>query len=547
MRVHALGEAAVVVVLGESVDSQLAARALAVATEFERARPAGVVDIVPAFASVAVVFDPARAAPFASLVAELERRAERAIATMPAIPSRRVELPVCYGGEHGPDLAAVAAHVGLPVEAVVRRHAEPEYLVHAIGFAPGFPYLGGLPEGLTVPRRATPRSRVPAGSVGIGGAQTGVYPFSTPGGWNLIGRTPRRLFVPDRREPSLLHAGDRVAFHPVSAAEFSGLAADDAQTERGVLPVVGPVVIRVRRAGMFTTIQDAGRRGQRALGVPLSGAADPFALRLVNALVGNPDEAAALEFTLRGPELTFERAAVVAVGGAEFAGLPSWRPFEVAAGATLDLGVARAGCRGYLAVAGGFDVPAVLGSRSTYVRAGLGGHEGRALRDGDALAVPAVWRRVRDRWRIDERILPAYSASPVVRVIDGLHAAEFDAAWLGRTFRVGAHSDRMGMRLQGEPVGPGPARELASLPVVPGTIQVPPDGQPIVLLADAQTIGGYPQIAYVAGVDLPLLAQLRPGDTVRFQRIELAEARERACGLEKAFGLLREGLAQKLA
>jgi antagonist of KipI len=303
--------------------------------------------------------------------------------------------------------------------------------------------------------------------------------------------------------------------------------------------------VNVIRAGMLTTVQDRGRRGHRASGVPLSGAMDAFALRVANLLVGNAENAAALEFTLRGPELEFSTDTVIAVGGADFGALPMWQPIRVAAGTRVNFGAARAGCRGYLAIAGGFEVAAVLGSRSTYLRAAIGGHAGRALRDGDVLRAPGLAPQVAGRWHIDERILPAYSASPVVRVVRGAQADEFGA--LGEaTFSVSQKSDRMGVRLAGPALVRYATRELVSMTVVPGTIQVPPDGQPIVLMADAQTIGGYPQIAHVVSVDLPLVAQLRPGDTVRFREIPLAEAHELLLARERALAILHEGLAEKL-
>jgi antagonist of KipI len=248
-----------------------------------------------------------------------------------------------------------------------------------------------------------------------------------------------------------------------------------------------------------------------------------------------------------GPELKFSDDTVIAIGGGEFSPLPRWRPLLIRGSTTIKLGSSRNGCRGYLAVAGGIDVPPVLASRSTYVRAGLGGFHGRALVDRDILPVRRVHREVRNHWRIDERILPEYSSAPRVRVVRGQNAGEFDDAWLQSSFRVSPQSDRMGIRLTGSALVRKVTADLVSLPVAPGTIQVPPDGQPIVLLADAQTIGGYPQVAHVISVDLPLVAQLRPGDTMRFQFVTLEEARELTIAQERAIGLLREGLAEKLA
>jgi antagonist of KipI len=304
--------------------------------------------------------------------------------------------------------------------------------------------------------------------------------------------------------------------------------------------------VKVRRAGMLTTVQDLGRTGFRAIGMPLSGAMDRFALRIANLLVGNHEGTAGLEFTVRGPELEFTADALVAATGADFGGLALWQPTLVRAGQVVRFANARKGCRGYLAIAGGFDVPPVLGSRSTFLRGRVGGLSGRALHDGDTLPAPGSVRHASEHWHIDPRILPAYSAAPVVRVVSGAQAEDFDTTLYDANYEVSPQSDRMGFRLRGPTLQRAVPRELRSATVSPGTIQVPPDGQPIVLMADAQTIGGYPQIGHVASVDLPLVAQLGPGDTLRFARVTLDEAREATLARERVIGMLRQGLADKL-
>ena len=222
-----LGDTAVVASLGSVVDAPALARVRALTALLKKNPPAGLVEIVPAFASVTVFYDLARGGSYAEFCAALEERLARVGAATPgqgtgeADEARVVEIPVCYGGELGPDLGDVAARAGVSLNEVVALHAGADYLVHAIGFAPGFAYLGGLPEKIHAPRRATPRTAVPAGTVGIGGAQTGVYPHATPGGWNLIGRTPLRLFDAGRDEPALLRAGDRVRFRAIGAEEFA--------------------------------------------------------------------------------------------------------------------------------------------------------------------------------------------------------------------------------------------------------------------------------------------------------------------------------------
>jgi KipI family sensor histidine kinase inhibitor len=560
MRLSPLGDSAVLIAISDPAHGDQTTRVRAVAAEIERKALPGILDVVPVFGSVAVFFDPVQVTSLGTLQHELSEFVAHADAAVVTLEVPLTEIPVCYGGEYGPDLQLIAARTKKTVGEVVALHAGVEYRVHAIGFTPGFPYLGGLPPELASPRRATPRPRVPAGSVGIGGTQTGIYPLETPGGWNLIGRTPLNLFDAGRPGPALVQAGDRVRFRPIGSEEFVRLRAREeaarlpVEPPRGIsgewnaaAPLQRASGIEVVRAGMFTTVQDLGRKGHRAQGVPLSGAADPFALRVANLLVGNREEEAGLEFTLVGPELKFLHATVIAITGAEFDELPRWRPIAIEAGTTLRIGPARSGCRGYLAIAGGIDIAPVLGSRSTYVRAALGGLEGRRLVDGDVLPVPAVRRNFRDHWRIDERILPRYSRSAVVRIVPGVDAHQFDEGWTNGPFNVSAQSDRMGVRMTGAPLRRIVEADLISGAVAPGTMQVPPDGQPIVLLADAQTIGGYPQVAHVIAVDLPVMAQLRPGDEVRFVGVSLEDAGELIAAQERALGLLREGLAQKLA
>lgn len=321
--------------------------------------------------------------------------------------------------------------------------------------------------------------------------------------------------------------------------------------------------IAVERAGLLTTVQDLGRPGHQGDGVPEGGAMDAFALRVANLLVGNPPAAAALEATLDGPTLRFARATLVAVTGADLSAqvdgrpLPPWRSALVPAGGTLAFGAARAGCRAYVAVAGGIDVPPVLGSRATCLPATFGGHEGRALRRGDVLPVGAP-AATAPRPSVAERSASAgargvhWSALPpygcgVVRLVAGPELARLDAtsraALFARELRVGAQSNRMGYRLEGAPLALAAPVELLSAGVAMGTVQLPPGGAPIVLMADRQTTGGYPRLGEVASVDLPVLAQLRPGDAVRFTELSLDEAQRLYLERERALDALARALA----
>jgi len=509
-----------------------------VAEAIARAPPAGMVEIVASPGRVTVVYDPLAITSFEDFRAAVAGTTATAALPTGAAGAVTHAIPVTYDG---PDLAEVCAAHGIAPSRLVAAHTEPEYLVEAIGFLPGFGYLTGLSASLATPRRPTPRLRVPAGAVGIGGSQTGIYPFASPGGWNLIGRTTAKLFDPARQRPALLAVGDRVRFVPAE------LPPADAAPESSPRRTVDSAAITVVAPGLFTTVQDLGRPGHRASGVPLSGAADAVSLRLANLLVGNPENAAGLECTLLGPTLRFERETVIAIAGADFPGLGSGIATRVAAGTVIALGHATQGCRGYLAVAGGINVEPVLGSRSTLVAACLGGFAGRPLAKGDALAVGVpTWPPLhRSMGRAMQ--LPRGDGPCVLRIIPGEHAEIMGAmgrdAW-SRVDRVSSRSDRMGMRLEGQPLAvPTASASMPSVAVFPGTVQVPPDGNPIVLLADAQTIGGYPVLGHVIAADLPAAAQLRPGDRVCWRLVSLSEAPAALRKRESRIAAIRDSLS----
>jgi inhibitor of KinA len=217
-----LGDSAVVVGFGDEASLKTHLRVKAFSDLLERRPPDAAIEHIPALTTVTVVYD-AVARGYEEFAAELRNLLEEVAEPFQAPESRLVEIPVCYGGAFGPDLGFVAEHNGLSTDDVIAIHSEPEYLVYMIGFAPGFPYLGGMSERIASPRRDSPRQAIPAGSVGIAGRQTGVYPIVTPGGWRLIGRTPLRLFRPEEDPPTLVHAGDRVAFTPIGRNRYEQL------------------------------------------------------------------------------------------------------------------------------------------------------------------------------------------------------------------------------------------------------------------------------------------------------------------------------------
>ena len=319
--------------------------------------------------------------------------------------------------------------------------------------------------------------------------------------------------------------------------------------------------MRVVKAGLLTTLQDRGRDGCAMLGVGRAGAMDDVALRLANALVGNEAGAAVLEITLIGPRLQFDAAATIALTGAELgahadaAEIEMWRPVAVAGGTVLDVGTARRGARAYLAVRGGFGVEPVLGSFSTDVNAGLGPLAGRALRDGDELlASPQPLSRgergFKGNWSLDPRPWFDADAMHPVHLIRGAHFDALDtrsrAAIFSEEFHITSDSNRVGFRLDGPRLALAAPLELVSEPVTSGTLQLPPGGQPIALMAEHPTIGGYPRIGQVAAIDLPRLAQRRPGDAVRFEEVDLDAAQTRYLERERELARLIAAIGERL-
>lgn len=522
------------------------------------ARLAGVLDAIPGARTVLVITEPGTwdLAELAQVIEALPLPGASAGSDV------RTEIPVLYDG---PDLTDVARLAGLPVAEVIARHQASEYTVGWLGFSPGFGYLTGLDPMLSgVPRLASPRLRVPAGSVAIAGGLAAVYPAASPGGWRLLGRTTAQLWDPCREPPSLLAPGMRVRFRSVTADQLAdageqatgpgppvsiatrspaaaagpgtglsaGLSTDPGAGHRASpgWPAAGNSTLEVVRPGPLATIQDLGRHGLGSLGVPPSGAADAASLRLANRLAGNPAGTA-------GIELTFGRAAFRCTGGARLAvtgapvqvtvtagpGQPASEiafgtAFEVPDGGLISVGAPAAGLRSYLAVTGGIDIPAVLGSRSSDLLSGLGCGP---LRPGAVLPVGTrTASATRHTARPARTLLPPRTGTSLLRIVPGPRLDWFGAGALtilsGSPYSVTAASNRTGLRLDGQALPSASAAELASEGIVTGALQVPPDGKPILLLADHPTVGGYPVIAVLASTDIGLAAQLRPGQQVRF-------------------------------
>ena len=487
--------------------------------------PAGIDDLVPAARTVLVAFDPARIAPAAVRAWILSAATSAPDA---ARPGPLVELATRYDG---PDLDETAALLGIRPAELVARHTAALWRVAFTGFAPGFAYLvsDAWPHG--VPRLARPRTRVPAGAVGLAGEFAGAYPRETPGGWRLIGTTDAPLFVPDAPQPVLLTPGARVRFVPERARISAASGGDPADGGPDATPASSPPrfpsaahapgALRILAPGAFATVQDLGRPGRAALGVARSGALDRAALRVANRLVGNAASAGGVEIVLGGFRAVAERDTWLAVTGAladlriDGRAVDAYTPLLLPAGAELSIGVARAGARFVLAVRGGVAVPESLGSRATDVLASLGPP---ALRAGDVLHAGEPEGPVRP---VDAFPWSVPAATVEVSLAPGPRADWFVPAALrtlgDATWTVSGDADRVGIRLDGPTLARVRHDELPSEGMRPGAIQVPPHGRPVILLADGPVTGGYPVIAVVTDATLDRLAQARPGDRVRFR------------------------------
>jgi len=450
----------------------------------------------------------------------------------PVGPGRLVTVPCRFDG---PDLEEVAALAGCRPDDVVALLTAAPLTAAVMGFSPGFAYLEGLPGPLDrVPRRPRPRPVVPAGSVAVANGRAAVYPTASPGGWHLVGRTGFPLFSAQAPPYAVLAPGDRVRFTVAGAGER--VEPEPVAAPSWFPPPEARAVFEVVAPGLRAVVQDGGRRGVAAVGVPGAGPADPVSFDLANRLTGNAARAGALELTGGGTRLRCLAACHVAVVGAapevrvDGTPVPAGQLLPLAAGQVLDVGRQHGGCRSYVSVAGGFLGPEWFGSCASDELTGLGPGP---LAPRQVLHA-GVWTPPLGDHVVTGCATDVDTSSPVaLRVVPGPHAELFDADALTRLaaadFVVEAASNRVGLRLRAAPDAPplrsGPGGgTLDSQGVVTGAVQVPPDGDPVVLLPDHATLGGYAVLAVVASVDHGLLGQCAPGTRVRLVPVGWDEA-----------------------
>ncbi|MCI1223825.1 MAG: 5-oxoprolinase subunit PxpB [Bifidobacterium subtile] len=512
-------------------------------------------EIVPAARTLLVRFEPLEVSRMSIEHAIRDLRSDK---PQSARESRTVDVPVIYDGE---DLDAVAAMLGISPQQLVERHTSCSWTAAFVGFAPGFAYLTGDDPLFNVPRRQEPRLRVPAGSVGLAGAYSGVYPRASSGGWQLIGFTPVALWDERHDPPALIQPGDSVRFcvsherigavggsnrsaadgtdadaDSSAAANRVGIAARQGRqgqqtTRRRAGSAPTPVLVhglRVVRPGAFAIFEDDGRTAA-SMGVTASGAADPTALHRANALVGNPAGTPAIEIAGGGACFAAIGEAVVALAGARapiiicgkdgsFTAIARQEAFILNDGDSVELGTLRDGLRDYLAVQGGFAVEQVLGSASGDTMSHIGPGP---IRADDFLGFADEPHTITGHG-VDWSRLPARGSVTELTAALGPRDDWFTAQaiddLLGQCWSVTTRSDRVGLRLNAErPLERIVTRELDSEGTVAGAIEVPGNGQPVLFLRDHPVTGGYPVIAVLDPDSLALAGQLPAGALVRFR------------------------------
>ncbi len=488
----------------------------------------GQMDVLAAAETVLVMADSpcsARAMPGLLLAMDLtvQARAEGRLVTIDAV----------YDGE---DLAEVGRLTGLGPDGVVAAHTGQVWTVAFGGFAPGFGYMVGENQVLDVPRRSSPRTVVPAGSVALAGIYSAVYPRQSPGGWQLIGRTAAHMWDLGREQPALAAPGDRVQFRPVR--ELVEVVAPSAPATEAGAPEV-PSGLRILSPGLQSLVQDLGRPGHTGLGVGAAGALDRSSLRRANRLVGNAATAAAVETVAGGLTVQAVGDQILAATGA--AGqlilrradedqedaeaylernIPAAEAFVLLDGEVLTVGAPKRGVRSYLAVRGGVAAEEVLGSSSTDTLSGLGPAPlaaGDVICTGDATVSQVV---------SSPELQPDFPGPGVtlLDVVPGPREDWFDGAevesFYSQEWEVTPRSNRVGMRLAGEALQRSREGELPSEGTVTGALQVPPEGMPVLFLADHPVSGGYPVIGVVVDHQLDLAGQVPIGARIRFRRVE---------------------------
>ena len=550
-----LGDRAILVDFGDRIAPEVNDQVIALFERLVELANDAIEFCVPAFCSLGIGYDPV-AICYADLCLLVQQQFDLIQSGVGERERPKVRIPVCYSPTLGFDLEHVSETTGLSRQQIIELHTSKTYRAYMLGFLPGFAYLGSVDAALRVDRRHEPRLKVAAGSVGIVGEQTGVYPCDAPGGWQIIGRTPistvrqsdaTNAGGQSSKSQFLIAPGDEVEFYPIDEAEFDSIQKKSLTaiqpTAALTTQVNGSISLHFKTAGLRTAVQNFGCNGYQHLGIPSGGVMDRFSATIANRLVGNTDHATLIEITLLGPTIEFSGDCQIAITGADLSpkldghSVSMWETVSVVGQQRLSFGARQVGCRCYLAIAGDFEPPQRLGSSSPSATgapmADDGWLLGGSLLKGQTVTVSRNRPSVSHKRIFPVELRPAClvgdcqqaSGNPVEHLISISKGPEWDwfsdrqrSAFFEHRFEVLANSNSMGFRLSSFLDQDCELPSMISSAVVPGVIQVTPSGQCILLMRDAQTTGGYPRIGVVDYEALNDVAQLCPGDRIRFQQ-----------------------------
>ena len=448
-------------------------------------------------------------------------RDEPAASALPLTRRTQHEIRICITEDHE-DWPLIEAHTGLQRDQYVEELLQCRLSVAMTGFLPGFVYLKGLPEALQVPRKNSPSVRTLPNTFAIGGKYAGIYSLPSAAGWNCIGRLEQSIFDPNQLPPVALEIGDQIELIRTEKLQETSVPAPTATTS--TTKDMG--ALRFRKPGMLTTIQDQGREGMAYYAVPKSGPMDVMSASIANALVGNPNHAPVIECNFVGPEIEFGSDATICLTGADMGwqvdGKPTHRnkTIKVRAGSMLRGSAAVEGCRAYIAIRGEIETTKTLGSSSCYAPAGFGGNNGKPFSTGDQLR----WIKPTEQAAHLDLEIQLKSGCEGLLIeagpeFDWLDAKSVEAIYASE-FSVNPTSNRMGARLDGPKLSTRGQQLEDSLPLLPGMIQLTPEGQCIVVLQDGQTTGGYPRIAFLNERNVQRLSQTKIGHPFRLRMAE---------------------------
>ncbi len=500
-----------------------------------------IIETVPTYCSVTVFFDEKLCNHnFPKKIAEKILKGSLSFREEKKEKNRTIKIPVCYEDEEfAPDLEKISTQTGLSKKEIIELHSSTEYLIYMLGFLPGFPYLGGIDERLEIPRLETPRKKIQAGSVAVGGKQTGLYPVESPGGWLIIGRTPLKVFDAERNPSFLYESGDKIRFVPVSRNHFDNfnenLWLNENTTKIDVIEEKTRFVcgsgIRIIDPGLNTTVQDMGIFGFQKYGIGQCGAMDELSFKMANMLCGNLETVACLETTLSGPEIQFILPCDFAITGAVFENanlddkhIEMNRVYHAGKGSVLKCGYSSYGLRSYIAFSGGVLVHKKFGSSSTNTKIRTGGYKGRKLMSGDEIA---IGKNKNNEMRLKENyeMNPFFIQKEEIVSLQCVRSSQTDfftqdiiSAFMNNIYTVTPDSDRMGIRFSGKSLACGKT-DIISDAVPFGAVQITSEGLPVVMASDRQTTGGYAKIACVTKKSMCKLSQAVPGTKVQFSFI----------------------------